>query len=402
MNTPNPAMSAAPDAGEYLRNPPEFSLVVGGPLFQMLSRAHLWGEARDLQAKRMLAAVALTWLPLFLLAALGGELWGGQAEVPFLKEIAIHVRFLVAVPLLIAAEIVVHRRMRLIVTQFLERKLIPDDALERFEAAVDAALRLRNSVAAEVLLIAFVYVAGYMISSTVGVESAGWRSTGQGFTPAGYWYVFVSLPVFQFLVLRWYFRVFIWIRFLWQVSNIRLNLVPTHPDRLGGLAFLTGTLEGFVPLAVAHGAMLAGLIADRIFHVGATLLQFKIEVGVMVAFQLCLLTAPLLFFTFQLNEARRRGRREYGTLAQRYVREFDEKWLRGGAPADEPLVGSGDIQSLADLGNSYEVVRGMRAIPVTRDSVVMLVGATLLPLTPLLLTIMPLEELLKKALALVL
>ncbi len=402
MNTPTSAPAATPTAAEYQRNPPEFSLVVGGPLFQMLSRAHLWGEARELQAKRMLGAVALTWLPLFLLAALGGELWGGESKVPFLKEVAIHVRFLVAVPLLIAAEIVVHRRMRLIVTQFIERKLIPDDALERFEAAVDSALRLRNSVAAEVLLIAFVYVAGYMISSTVGVESAGWRSTGQGLTAAGFWYVAVSLPVFQFLVLRWYFRVFIWIRFLWQVSNIRLNLVPTHPDRLGGLAFLTGTLEGFVPLAVAHGALLSGLIADRIFHLGATLPQFKIEAGVMVAFLICLLTVPLLFFSPQLAEARRRGRREYGTLAQRYVREFDAKWLRGGAPADEPLVGSGDIQSLADLGNSYDVVRGMRVIPVTRDSVVMLAVATLLPLAPLLLTMMPLEELLKKALALVL
>jgi hypothetical protein len=64
-------------------------------------------------------------------------------------------------------------------------------------------------------------------------------------------------------------------------------------------------------------------------------------------------------------------------------------------------VGSNDIQSLADFGNSYEVVRTMRVIPVTRDSVVMLAVATLLPLTPLLLTMMPLEELLKKALALV-
>ena len=47
-------------------------------------------------------------------------------------------------------------------------------------------------------------------------------------------------------------------------------------------------------------------------------------------------------------------------LAARYAREFDRKWLRGGAPADEPLLGSGDIQSLADLGNSYEVVKEMQ------------------------------------------
>ena len=72
---------------------------------------------------------------------------------------------------------------------------------------------------------------------------------------------------------------------------------------------------------------------------------------------LCLVFGPLLVFAPQLAQAKRTGLREYGTLAERYVREFDAKWLRGGAPAGEPLVGSADIQSLADLGNSFEVVR---------------------------------------------
>src|SRR5262249_23521063 len=57
-------------------------------------------------------------------------------------------------------------------------------------------------------------------------------------TPAGYWYVFISIPILQFILLRWYVRFFIWFRFLWQVSKIDLNLIPTHPDRAAGLAFL--------------------------------------------------------------------------------------------------------------------------------------------------------------------
>jgi hypothetical protein len=80
------------------------------------------------------------------------------------------------------------------------------------------------------------------------------------------------------------------------------------------------------------------------------------------------------------------------------VREFDTKWLRGGAPAGEPFVGSADIQSLADLSNSYDLVRTMRIAPLTRDAFVRLAAATLVPLAPLLLTLMPLEELLKKLL----
>ena len=97
-----------------------------------------------------------------------------------------------------------------------------------------------------------------------------------------------------------------------------------------------------------------------------------------------------------LAQAKRTGSREYGALAERYVREFDAKWLRGGAPADERLVGSADIQSLADLGNSFEVVRTMRLAPFSKETILQLAAATVAPLVPLLLTMMPLEELLKK------
>jgi len=101
-------------------------------------------------------------------------------------------------------------------------------------------------------------------------------------------------------------------------------------------------------------------------------------------------------FTPQLAYAKRTGLREYGTLAERYVREFDAKWVRGHAPADEPFVGSGDIQSLADLANSFDVVKTMRFAPITRDTFVVLVAATLVPIVPLALTMMSLEDLLKR------
>jgi AcrR family transcriptional regulator len=200
------------------------------------------------------------------------------------------------------------------------------------------------------------------------------------------------------LLVRWYYRMFIWSRFLWHVSRIELSIVPTHPDRVGGLGFLANTVYAFMPLAVAHGAMLAGPIANRIFYLGATLPEWKVEIGVLVVFLVCLVLGPLLVFAPQLAQAKRTGNREYGTLAERYVREFDAKWLRGGAPADEPLVGSADIQSLADLANSFEVVRTMHIAPITRDSLLRLVAATLAPIVPLALTMMPFEELLRKLL----
>ena len=326
---------------------------------------------------------------------------------PFCVDLDIHIKFLIIVPLLIVAELVVHQRMRFVVKQFLERNLIPERALSRFNAAIASAFRLRNSVLAEVLLIAFVYVVGVLIiwRHYTTLATATWyavpTSEGLKLSLSGVWYGYVSLPIFQFLLMRWYFRIFIWTRFLWQVSRLDLSLVPTHPDRVGGLGFLSNTVFAFTPLAVAHGGLLAGFIANRIFYLGAALPQFKIEIAVLVVFVLCMVLGPLLLFAPQLAEAKRRGNREYGTLAERYVREFDTKWLRGGAPADEPLVGSGDIQSLADLSNSFEVVLTMRIVPVTREAILRLVVATLVPVVPLALTMMPLEELLKKLIGIV-
>lgn len=60
----------------------------------------------------------------------------------------------------------------------------------------------------------------------------------ESLTGAGLWLTWVSNPIMQFLLLRWYLRIFIWARFLWRVSRIDLALLPTHPDRNGGLGFL--------------------------------------------------------------------------------------------------------------------------------------------------------------------
>ena len=400
--------AAAPQSGAYLlRDSQDFSLVHGGPLFQLLLRSRLASDALTLVMRRILTFVLITWVPLLPLAALDGNLLHTPVTVPFLFDLETHIRFLAVVPLLLAAELFVHRRLLSVTRIFLERNLIPQASMARFDAAVTSAFRLRNSVAAEVLLIAFVYLVGVLVvwRHFVAIDVSTWYATassaGSNLTRAGMWYACLSLPIFQFLVLRWYFRLLIWIRFLWQVSRIDLTLVPTHPDQVAGLGFLANTVYGFSVLLLAHGAMLAAQIGNRIFFAGAALRDFRVEIAVMVAFLMCVVFGPLLVFSPQLARAKRNGLNEYGTLAERYVRDFDGKWLRGGANESEPLMGSADIQSLADMGNSFTVVRSMRLAPITREAILQLAAAVLVPLVPLLLTVMPVEELTRKLLGLV-
>lgn len=396
-------MRSRPAASDILgADPRDFSFVLGGPLFQLLRRAHLTGDALELAHRRIVFLAVITWVPLLVLSLLGGRAAGGSVAVPFLRDVDVHVRFLLVVPLLIAAELMVHLRIRGVARQFQDRGLISPADQSRFEAAVESTMRLRNSVAAELALLVFVYVVGIQLvwrgHSLLGDTT--WYATpeagGMRLSLAGIWFAYISLPFAQFLMVRWYYRMFLWTRFLWKVSNIELQLVPTHPDRVGGLGFLSLTPFAFQPLAVAHGALLAGWIASRIFLQQAGLRDFTIEIVVVAVLMLCLVFGPLLLFWPQISQAWRQGEHDYGPLAARQAHEFEAKWVGADPSAGEPLLVSRDAISFAAMANLYGVVRTMYAVPVTRMAIIQLVVATLAPVAPLVLTMMPLGSLLQR------
>jgi hypothetical protein len=208
---------------------------------------------------------------------------------------------------------------------------------------------------------------------------------------AGYWYVFVSIPIFQFMLLRWYLRLCIWFSFLWRVSRLNLKLLSAHPDRAGGLGFLGRSSYAFAPVLFAQGAMVSSFIANDVLYEGKSLLSYKLHVAIAITFFVATVLAPLVMFVPRLDSEKRSGLTKYGNLASDYVREFRHKWFREGIKTDE-ILGSGDIQSLADLGNSFGVVREMRLVPFGVQDIVRLIVATAAPLAPLLLLIMPMEE----------
>jgi hypothetical protein len=191
-------------------------------------------------------------------------------------------------------------------------------------------------------------------------------------------------------------RMLIWFWFLLRVSRLKLQLLPAHPDRAGGLGFLGGSTIAFTPFLFAQGALLAGQIANRILYNGRSLLSFKLTIVGFVCFFLAVILAPLLVFTPQLDRAQREGNAKYGAFASEYVMDFDQKWMQR-KESDEQMLGSGDIQSLADLGNSFAVVREMRVIPFATGDVLRLLVAAVVPMVPLLLTIMPLDQLVTEA-----
>jgi hypothetical protein len=275
----------------------EFSLVLGGPLYQLLLRSKLIQPPLGNLGLRIGVITALAWLPLVPFTIFSGRFAGGVL-VPFLYDFEVHVRLLFSLPLLVLAEVVVYFRMRGIAAQFIERQIITEGERPAFDAVLSSAMRLRNSVAVEIAMLLVVILVGPLIwRGALALHSDTWYVTVTGSSPrptaAGRWYTFVSVPLFQFVLLRWYFRLFIWCHFLFQVSRLDLNLVPLHPDRCCGLGFLANVASAFAPLLAAHSGLLAGFIANRILHEGEKLPDYRFELVGMAVFLLVIVLGPL-------------------------------------------------------------------------------------------------------------
>ncbi len=364
----------------------------------MLRRLRLLHPQLGVNSNRAAVAFAIVaWLPLLFLSMLQGVLLGGVA-IPFLHDIAAHTRFLFAMPALILADIPVGFRLREMVRHFLNAGLIAEGDRTRFVDILVAVTTLRDSRAAEIAVVALAYTATYMNFAQLGLQHGStWYAPDQHHPSlAGFWYLSISLPIFQFLIYRWIYRMLLWSVFLRRVSQLDLKLTPAHPDAAGGLGFLGKSLVPFGTITFALSAVVSGAIATRVIFANAKLESFATVYVALLIVTLIIFAGPLLIFTPRLFRLKYTGMLEYGVFAGRYTQLFDHKWVKAdNRGRDATLLGSADIQSLADLGNSYELVHKMRLIPVERSDFIALAVPAIVPALPLLTTVMPLTEILK-------
>jgi hypothetical protein len=380
-----------------------FTLTEGGPGAAFMKRLHLIHQEWAVGLGRTaLILMALTWVPLFVLCVFEGLAFG-RVKIPFFYDIAAHTRFLFAVPVLLLADIPIGVRVRGIMRHFITAHLVRDDELGKFEAIVIDSLRFRDSHVGEIIVVIVTYLAAYNALSGASAQSGTWfrPELGQGLTLVGYWYALVALPIFQFLIFRWIYRMAVWSRLLWKVSRLDLLLTPTHPDAAGGLAFLGKALIPFGVILFALSAVVSSGIAERILFTGARLEEYMWSYLTLFVFALAVFVAPMLVFVPNLLALKQRGLMEYGTLGSEYTQAFHRRWIGKTEPAEEALLGTGDIQSLADLGNSFEIIRKMNILPVALSDFIAFVLPGLIPALPLAATVMPLGEIVKGLLKLI-
>lgn len=380
-----------------------FSIVVGGPLYDLLLRFRLVRQSFSNISRRIVIVVAMTWLPLLLLSLKSGVAFGHQVRVPFLYDLSMYGRFLLGLPLLLLAEVSIDPAVRQAVAEFMEARLVQDQELPRFENVLRGVQRLRDSWVPEVILfvLAFFPVFLWQHEWTTSALSS-WHTTARGLTAAGWWFAVFSAPMLRFIIYRWCFRYIIWAALLWRISRLHLTLMPTHPDHAAGLNFLAMAQKQFGILFCALGCTFAGRVANSMLFEGAPLSSFKSLMAGYVVMSLIVGLLPLTLLAPKLKKVRTAGLLAYGRFANTYTESFDRKWVHYVRPPSEPLLGTGDLQSLADLGNSFAFIEGMRIAPISRKLALQIAGQAAIPLLPLILLGTPAPELIRAVMKMVL
>jgi len=361
----------------------------GGPFLTLLRKTRVLRDDGHRVARPFLAAFALTWLPLVVLAPFS------RGAASLLTDLSVHARLLLSIPLLLESDALLHELIAVATMRFAEARAVEGLEPSSIEDVQRQGERLRSSRTGELVCLLLALLAGQIGLWSKGANPMSVQGISTApLSPAMVWYGCVALPAFLFLLYRAFWRWLIWCWMLWRFSRMKLRLVPTHPDLSGGLSVLVIPTRGFAMVLLAIGVGVAGAWATQILFRGERLRSFGGSLAFLVAIALLFGLGPLLAFSHKLLRAKVLGRVQYGSLARAYTTEFDERWIVRAERAD--LLGTPDLQSLADLANSFALVRRMRAAPFDRYDALLLVIAVLLPICPLVLTEVPLSLLLQK------
>jgi hypothetical protein len=340
---------------------------------------------------------ALTWLPVTVWAGWAGRALPDQTHAvePLLQHFGVHTRLLLGIPLLIVAEAIAQQVTTRLVPQFVHAGIVQPDDLPRFRAILASTVRSRNAV------LPWVVIAALAFASTVAHRGheLSWASES-GATPSfgfgGWWYVYVGRPIFLALLLGWLWRVILLTLTLKRIANLRLVIVPTHPDRAGGLGFVERFPTAFSLVVFILASVIAsGWAHDAEFH-GLDVHSLYPMMAAGLAVALLFFLSPLLVFGGTLLRAKRQALLDYGALVGRHGASVRGKWILGEANEDDPILSAPEIGPVADTVSLYEAVSAMRPVPLGRAGVLAIALPVMIPFLCVLALQIPVKDLLRQ------
>jgi hypothetical protein len=378
-----------------------FSLLRGGPVYRLM---HWFGALRPNVPTRWLVLtliVFVSFVPLMVLAAMDGMLLPSPDRIALLGDHAVLARLLVAVPILVLGAAPCDEVLHATVRYIGRSGLVSGTANDAFQRLVQHGHALRDSHAPELLCAAFAVLSAF--STTVRFSQVPgfthWAIVDGGLSKAGEWFAVVSATMFRFLALVWIWRFLLWSYWLWRFSRLRVAIFAAHPDGAGGLGFLAPAQAWFAILVLAGSTILSGNVLVQMEYAHANLQSFQWELLGCIVGSVLIVFAPLLFVMRPLVRARRHGMRELGALGQAASHAFAAHWENPDpATSGDALLESPNPSAIADFTAMYATARSMAVVPVNKQALLSVAVVAALPMLPLVLHAVSIDELLRRLL----
>jgi hypothetical protein len=378
-----------------------FSLVAGGPFYEILRRLGLLG-ADQLTTLRTATVIALfAWLLPGLLAVAQSLVDGSYRGWSYFTDLTVPARFLIAVWAMMATERYADDRFKTMGHQFRETGLLARDSLPRYQAALAIADRRSSSAIAEAIMLAMAFIfSGSIIHVVVTLTGSSWEGAladGQvQLSWAGTAARYVSNPLYLFLLLRWGWWFLVWAALLFRISRLPLMLIPTHPDRAAGLGFLAIYPSVFSGFTFALSCVVStSILKDLAVEQRPPEIVWFAVAG-WLALNLLVFLGPLLVFAVPQHIARERALIEYGRMATRQHVTTHRKWT-GRTEGDGDGPETAPLPSVSELNSSIQAIRDMGYTPINRSAVTQIVVTAGLPMLAVVLTLVPVDVLFKWA-----
>jgi hypothetical protein len=372
-----------------------FSLFEGDGLQRVYRRLHLSKFSRFGLLKRCALMVLLTWIPVALLALIGGNYGGGLVATNFFVDFAAYAQFLIGLPLFMVAEPIIDTSTRSAAREFVSGGIVRAEDSSRLEHINRQIKRLRTSRWPDVVCItlacamsAVILVPEFSASPLPTWHVQNWP-LGRSLSLPGWWEFVIAIPLMNYTWLRLIWKIFLWIYYLQRLSRMRLDLHPTHIDSTGGIGFISRTQGQFAIFILAYGVSnVAATVGYEIAILHYDLSKLPVW-GPLAAFAVgapLLFTLPLLMFTRQLYRSKRRALAIFRRRVTEHSRKIETNWLSTTNSSDSAAEEIRFLTELTTLGSMFTRIQSMRVVPFDLRSFMQLAGsslgsiATLLPI----------------------
>jgi len=352
--------------------------------------------------RRAVFFALLAWLPIAIWAWQAGRALPGAPGEPLLQHFGVQVRCLLAIPILILAQGFAHKTTTRLIPWFERSGVVPETRRAQFQQVVHGVHRLRSATLPWVVILGLAVAWTALGPVARKGEDLSWAmqdTTGPPhFGFGGWWFLFVARPIYIVLLLAWLWRLGLLTLLFRRTSKLGLDLVPTHPDRTGGLGFVERFAVMFAPVAFVLSAVLASNWAHQVLYHGISVQSLRVPAAIFVVVTLLLFLAPLLVFAGPLAAAKKRAELEYGALVGRHGDLVRKRWILREPIGDASLLEAPEIGPVADTISLFQAVKSMRPMPVGKPSLLAIGLPAVLPLLAVFAIKIPITEILGKLL----